>query len=54
VKGINKRESKNYEQFVKLAIAVREIDEEYQKILTNKYEKLDDFLLWQFTCNNRI
>ena len=45
---------KIYEQFVKLAITTREVDEEYLKMLTNKYEKLDDSLLWQFACNNRI
>lgn len=45
---------KIYEQFVKLAIVAREIDKEYQKMLINKYEKLNDSLLWQFACNNRI
>lgn len=45
---------KIYEQFVKLAIAVREIDEEHRKTLNEKYKLLNDSLLWQFACNNRI
>jgi len=45
---------KIYEQFVKLAIVAREIDEEHRKTLDEKYKLLNDSLLWQFACNNRI
>ena len=51
---LSRLKKKIYEDYIKLAITVQKMEKDYLKMMKNKYKLLNDSLLWQNACNNRI
>ena len=51
---LSKLKKRIYEDYIKLAITAQKMEKGYLKMMKDKYTLLNDSLLWQIACNNRI